>query len=90
MNFYIRKKKEILEADLDGEICLFEPSNAEYISLNKTASTIWCYLEEYVNINDLHKILISIYDIEEEICKKEIYKFLETLIKYNLIERKND
>ena len=42
----IVRNPEVCAAELDGEICLFEPVKAEYLNLNSTGSAIWNLLEE--------------------------------------------
>ena len=42
----IVRNPQVCAAELDGEICLFEPVQAEYFNLNSTGSAIWNLLEQ--------------------------------------------
>lgn len=80
-----QRNPEISGAELDGEICAFIPSNAEYITLNETASQIWKLTENPLNIKQIVSQLSNLYEISEEKCKGEVIEFLDYGIKVGLI-----
>ena len=55
----IARNPEVCAAELDGEICLFEPVRAEYLNLNATGSVIWNLLEQPPEVEQLLTALQS-------------------------------
>ena len=80
-----QRNPEISGAELDGEICAFIPSDAEYITLNETASEIWKLLEIPKKIDEIVYFLLNKYDISEKNCKEEVIEFINYGIKIGLI-----
>ena len=75
MNFI--QSSEVFAADLENEVCIFNPSNGEYINLNKTASKIWHFIKEENNVETILKKLTSTFSGKEEYIKNDLYEFLE-------------
>ena len=72
----ILRNPEICAAELDGEICLFHPENAQYLNLNATGSAIWTVLEAPTDRDGLVAQLLARFEVEEAICRKETEAFL--------------
>ena len=81
----IKKKNNIISSVLDGEVCLFNPDNAEYINLNKTGSFIWNLLDRDITLKQILEETMAKYKVEKEICEKEIVIFIDNLSKNQLI-----
>jgi hypothetical protein len=60
----IARNPEVCAAELDGEICLFEPVKAEYLNLNATGSAIWNLLEQPTEVEQLLTALQSSYALK--------------------------
>ena len=80
-----QQNKVILSTLLDEEICIFNPKNAEYLTLNETASFIWKLLENKVNLNFVFKQVKDIYDVNSEIYKENIKSFIKENVERELI-----
>ena len=80
-----KKNPAITAAELDSEICTFNPESAEYFSLNTTASDIWYFLDEPCSLEKLIEKLRIKYDVNENTCKKEVTAFLDLALKNDLI-----
>ena len=72
----ILRNPEICAAELDGEICLFHPENAQYLNLNSTGSAIWTLLEDSTDREDLVAQLLARFEVDEAICRRETEAFL--------------
>ena len=72
----ILRNPEICAAELDGEICLFHPENAQYLNLNATGSAIWTMLEAPTDRDGLVAQLLARYEVEEATCRSETEAFL--------------
>lgn len=72
----ILRNPEICAAELDGEICLFHPENAQYLNLNATGSAIWTVLEAPTDRDGLVAQLLARYEVEEATCRSETEAFL--------------
>ena len=49
----LSRNPEICAAELDGEMCLFNPEQAEYLNLNGTGSSIWNLLDAPAELEEL-------------------------------------
>ena len=84
----IARNPEVCAAELDGEICLFEPVKAEYLNLNSTASAIWNLLEEPTELDLLLEALQNRYDVDMDICRKQTEAFLVEAFKRGMLLKK--
>ena len=50
------------------------------INLNIVATFIWKHLEECENPDDMAKLLMENFEVEEEIALRDAYGFINTLI----------
>ena len=69
--------KETAYSELDGEICLFNASSSEYLSINKVGTYIWNLLKEEISKDEIIDKLLIKFDVTEEVCKKEADQFLK-------------
>lgn len=81
-----KKNENVASAQLDNEICIFDPDEGSYLSLNETASEIWQMLVEPLEINEIMKKLTDIYEIDYQICHKDVISFLKKAKESNMIE----
>jgi hypothetical protein len=70
----------ICAAELDGEICLFHPGNAEYLNLNATGSEVWNLLDVPMDREQLVAHLLERFAVEEATCRRDTEAFLEEAI----------
>ena len=55
----LSRHPEVCAAELDGEVCLFQPETAQYLNLNPTASAIWRLLENPLSRDALVTALMA-------------------------------
>jgi hypothetical protein len=83
---FYTQNADICAAELDGEICLFNPATAEYLNLNGPASTIWNLLSEPSDEETVVIALRKIYDVAEEICRLDTREFLGEALEKGMVE----
>ncbi len=83
MNYH--RNPDVYDAGLDGEICIFNPHNSNYVTLNETASFLWEILETPMNISQIEKLVSENYNIEKNFNIVDIKKFLDQAIENKFI-----
>jgi hypothetical protein len=76
----------ICAAELDGEICLFNPSTAAYLNLNGPASAIWNVIASKASEELIIRTLLDAYDVEEDLCITETREFLNEAVEKGMVE----
>lgn len=82
----IARNPEVCAAELDGEICLFEPVKAEYLNLNATGSAIWNLLEEPGTLDLLLTELQNRYAVDTTTCRQETEAFISEALKRGMLQ----
>ena len=81
----LSRNPEICAAELDGEVCLFNPENAEYLNLNGTGSSIWNLLEAPADLEELIGELQARYAVDAETCRQETEAFVAAALKRGML-----
>ena len=82
----IIRNPQVCAAELDGEICLFEPVQAEYFNLNGTGSAIWNLLEQPTEVEQLMDALQALYDVDSSTCRQETEAFIAEALKRGMLQ----
>lgn len=82
----IIRNPQVCAAELDGEICLFEPVQAEYFNLNSTGSAIWNLLEQPAEVEKLLTALETLYDVDSSTCRQETEAFIAEALKRGMLQ----
>ncbi|MGM8211563.1 lasso peptide biosynthesis PqqD family chaperone [Virgibacillus sp. W0430] len=70
---------------MDGEKVMLSIANSKYYNLGQIGGVIWEQIESSITIQALIDRLVSLYDVDEETCKQEVFAFLSHLHAENLI-----
>lgn len=81
----LSRNPAICAAELDGEICLFHPDNAEYLNLNATGSAVWTLLDAPMEREQLLAQLLERYAVEEATCRRDTEAFLAEAIERGML-----
>jgi len=76
----------ICAAELDGEICLFNPTTADYLNLNATASAIWKLISEPRAEEAIVAELLEQYEVKEQECRQDTREFLSSALEQGMVE----
>ena len=82
----VRRNPDICAAELDGEICLFNPESAEYLNLNATGSSIWTLLDGPASLEDLVGSLLERFMVDQATCRLETERFVEEALQKNMLQ----
>jgi hypothetical protein len=80
-----RQNPNICAAELDGEMCLFDPGKAKYLNLDGSGSAIWNLLAEPITRGEIVANLLERYEVEETTCQSEVEAFLKDAIDRGLV-----
>lgn len=72
--------------DLDGEKVIMNFEKGKYFSLNEMGSIIWEIINKETSVKKIIKLLITEYDVEEDVCEKCVFEYLNNLYNINLIK----
>ena len=78
--------KDQVFCDLGGESAILNLQNGTYYGLNPMGSIIWNLIQEPREFGEIRDLILKEYDVEPEICEKDIQKFLNDLSAQGLIE----
>ena len=81
----LKRNPDICAAELDGEICLFNPQSAAYLNLNSTGSSIWNLLETPTALDDLISKLEILYAVDADICRSETESFVSEALEKGML-----
>ena len=81
----IDRNPEICAAELDGEVCLFNPQSAVYLNLNSTGSSIWNLLEAPTALDELISNLQARYAVDSDICRSETESFVSEALEKGML-----
>jgi hypothetical protein len=80
----------ICAAELDGEVCLFNPATADYLNLNGSASAIWNLLAQPAGEDAIVRSLAELYAVSEEVCRRDTRAFLRRAVARGMLEERGD
>ena len=70
----------------DENAILLNLNSGSYYELNDVAHLIVQNLNDFIGFNEIKKIIIENFDIEEHRCEKDILSFLQDLIERDFLE----
>ena len=76
---------DIIETELDGEICFYDPSNYKYLNLNSSASIIWPLFKNGYNKNKIISKITSVFLVTPKECEADLRFFFKEAINYGLL-----
>ena len=82
----IRRKGELLEAEVDGELVALHVENGTCYGFNGTATRVWALLEQPRSLDELCDALTEEFDVEREACAREVVALLRDLENDGLVE----
>lgn len=86
----VSPSKSQASSDLMEETVILELESGVYYGLNETGTLIWNLINQSKTLEEIHKIILSEYDIEPELCNKYILKLVKSLADKGLVVVKNE
>ena len=79
------RAENLLATDLDDETILMSIEQGAYYGMEQTARRIWELIATPHTVADLCRQLAEEYQVEPEVCRKDLLPFLEELRSEGLI-----
>jgi|SRR6185369_15202882 len=80
------RKPGQLSADLDGEVVVLSIAGGQYYDMNEVGSRIWALVERPISVAALIDLLVGEFEVEREICEREVRAFLRELHAGGLVQ----
>ena len=79
-----RNETKFLANALGEEMVMMNMENGDFVSMNKVGADIWKLTQEPVEVSEVIRKLLDLYDINAEQCSTETLAFLESSMKQNM------
>ena len=76
----MKTSPDVLVAHLAGEAVLLNLADKSYYRLNETAATIWVSLENGENRDSILEVLLSRYEVNEDVARAELDRTLSEFV----------
>ena len=76
---------EIVRNTIDSEVVIMSLAKNNYFRINKIGSHIWELLKTPITLEEINKVMMAQYNVEPEICRKDVLQFIEEVLKLELI-----
>ncbi|MED4043737.1 lasso peptide biosynthesis PqqD family chaperone [Priestia aryabhattai] len=73
-------------SDMDGEKVMMSVSTGKYYNLGVLGGEIWETIHSATSVKDIVNRLMSMYEVELNVCESEVLSFLQVLYKEGLIQ----
>jgi len=78
--------KNVLAAELGGEVSLLDVKSGVYFTLNAVGATVWRLVQNAKSLAELKQSLLEEYDVEPERCEQDLRHLVTELRSSGLVE----
>lgn len=82
----IRRRAEMMEAEVDGELVALDVERGTCFGFNRTATRIWQLLEEPRTLDSLRDALLEDYEVDPDQCESDLIEALEQMRRDGLVD----
>lgn len=82
----IMAAKDQISSDLAGEAVILALRSGKYYGLNEVGASVWKLIQEPKTVNQVREALLEEYEVEPEICDRDLFDLLQELQSVGLIE----
>ena len=75
---------------LDGDVAILNLSDGVYYGLTDIGGRIWSLIQQPKTVSDLKATLLQEYDVDPELCYRELLDLLQDLANRGLVVVNND
>ena len=83
------RSRDILEAELDGEIVALDIAEGECYGFNTVASSVWRLLQSDTSVCEICASLEREFEVEPDVCEAEVTRILGEFASAGLVEVRN-
>ncbi len=82
--------KEQVSSALAGEAVILDVKSGAYYGLNEVGASIWNLIQEPKTVSEIRDAIVAEYEIEPEVCDRDLKELLKQLADKGLIEVRNE
>jgi hypothetical protein len=82
--------KEQVSSDLAGEAVILDFKSGVYYGLNEVGARIWNLIQQPKTVSEIRDAIVAEYEIEPELCDRDLKALLQQLEASGLIEVSNE
>ena len=79
MSDVVERNEAMLFTDLDDTVVMMDVDEGRYYELDPIGARIWALLETGRPVTDLCDALVASYDVEPEVCRRDVLAFLNEI-----------
>lgn len=81
------RNKNLVGATIDDELVMMSVEHGQYYGLGGVGPRVWELIEEPRTFEDLVNQILEEFEVEREVCEKDMVEFLAQMEKLGLVER---
>lgn len=82
----IRASGSQVSSRLGDEVAILELDAGMYFGLNPSGAMLWERLQEPVAVASLHAAIVSAYEVDEDVARRDLLRLLEQMQESGLVE----
>ena len=86
LNTTVVRSDEVLASPMGQEVVMIDLESGAYFGLNPIGADLWQRLEKPRRVSDLCAELVREYEVEPEVCTRDVLAWLEKLEAEGLLE----
>ena len=81
--------KEHFSSPLGDDIIILDVKAGLYLSLDNVGALVWDLVQSPVTVKDLRAAILEKYEVDPEVCERDLLALLRELADRNLVEIRN-
>ncbi|WP_066384673.1 MULTISPECIES: PqqD family peptide modification chaperone [unclassified Anabaena] len=82
--------QEQVSSELEGEAVILDVKSGVYYGLNQVGASVWNMIQAPKSIKEIQAALLAEYEVEPEVCERDLMILLEDLAAKGLIKITNE
>jgi hypothetical protein len=82
----IQASKDVLAAELGGEISLLNVNTGIYFTLNPVGASVWRRIQKANSLLDIRQKLVEEYSVDVGRCETDLNSLVKEMLRLGLIE----
>ena len=82
---FIVNTNKFISSGFGDEMMLMNLETGDYIGLNTVSADIWKQTEKQITAQQIIDYLLQQYDVEEEVCKREVITAMQQMLEKGLL-----
>ena len=82
-----RRNPDLIGASIDDELVMMSVEQGQYYGLGGVGPRVWDLIEQPRTFSDLVDQILEEFEVEREVCEKDMLEFLGQMEKLGLAER---